>query len=253
MRRLLLPVVVLLCSALLAQDDVLPVEKRSDLGARNRLAVALADIRLDFTVNEVTPKALCRYLSSVTGDEVNFLFLDRDGAAADIEPISLRLKSATVLQAMRAVQTVTGLRFVYRSGVVFLMPKDNVKPLTHLVMYDLRGPTRLIRNFPGPKIGLNFGEEQFLFPEEEEPTTTVSGFTAENVEEMLRAHVTPEAWDSDGVSMSNADGLFLIRHTLEGHRQIRDILVRMGVLTQQRVIVRRAPERLPLRVLRRPR
>lgn len=226
-------------------DDILPVEKRSDAAGRNRVAALLARTRLDFQVAEATPRELCRHLSALTGDRVNFLHPNRPDAAP-VPPIDLQLRATNLLSVLAALQMVSGLQFVYRDGVVFLVPRADFKPMTFLQVVDLRGATAPLRSFPGPKLGLQGpgGESGVLFPPEEESGTTVSGFTAEGLERLIRENVTPEAW-GDVASLTSHGGLFTIRHTEAGHRAVRRLLDELGVLPVPRTLVLpRSPGRI---------
>lgn len=232
----------LCCSAVPAQDDILAMEKREDQPARDQLVQLLKRTRTDFTTASMTPRDCCRLLTTLCGDKVNFLFM-ATGDAAATPAFELELKSASLWTVMAAVQRVTGLRFAYRDGVVCMLGKDQLQPLTYLQVYDLRGQVTPLRSFPGPRLGLLGAEEgdKVLYPPAEDSGTTVSGFTAESLEELIRAQVTPELWASDKVSLSNTRGLFVIRQTPAGHQQVRQLLVELGVMSRPRVAVRKPP------------
>ena len=87
-----------------------------------------------------------------------------------------------------------------------------------------------LKNFPGPKLGLERGGTEALFPPEEDSGTTVSGFTADFIERLIKEDVTPEAWGNDGISLTNQNGLFLVRQTPQGHREIARLLDQLGLL-----------------------
>ncbi|HEX6813636.1 MAG TPA: hypothetical protein VF384_18600 [Planctomycetota bacterium] len=236
------PLLLAFCLAALplsAQDDVLAVERREDLRGRDAALTLLRTPRTDWHARAITPKDLCRLLTTATGDKVAFLFAAK-GDAAKTPAFDLDLKSVTPLTTMAVVQHTTGLRFVWRSGVVFLVGKDEVRPLVHLVLYDLRAMCAPLKSFPGPKLGLDpAGGTEALFPPEEDSGTTVSGFTADLIERLIKENVTPEAWGTDTVSLTNQNGLFLVRQTPQGHREITRLLTQLGLL--------------PLPVVRRPR
>ena len=155
-------------------------------------------------------------------------------AAAKVDkvtaPLDLELKAATPWTVMAVVQQTTGLRFVWRSGVVFLVAKEEVRPLVTLVLYDLRALCAPLKSFPGPRLGLVPGGTEAEFPPEEDSGTTVSGFTAELIERLIKENVTPEAWATDTVSLTNQNGLFLVRHTPQGHREIARLLDQLGLV-----------------------
>ena len=232
-----------------APDEVLIVEKREDLSARNRLATSLSQIRVRILVENLDPRGLCRFLVSATEDKVNFIFVRRGLEAEDLEPISLDIDSIALLNLMGVVQQVSDMRFVYRDGMVLLTHRDEVKPLLYMEMYDLRSATIPLRNSVGPKLGLRVpGEVELFLPPEEDSTTTASGFTIDWLEDFLREHVTPDSWDVNGVSLTEANGVLMIRHSLQGQRKVREALMRLGVLPRPRLFIRRrngAPILLP--------
>ncbi|MGE3174565.1 MAG: hypothetical protein AB7O97_18180 [Planctomycetota bacterium] len=233
--------------------DVLAVERRQDLRGRDALARVLRAARSDWRFEDLAPRDVCRLFAARLGDKVNFMAPRPRAAAGDggaaTPTASLDLRAQSLWTAMAVVELQTGLQFVYRSGVVFLVPGDEVKPLHYVRVYDLRPQTTPLRNFPGPELRLPDGENSgVLWPEEEEPTTTVSGFTAEGIEGLLREHVRPESWDN-GASLTNNNGLFVVRQTPDGHRQVEALLIELGLWERPRVLVRRPapPARSPAR------
>jgi hypothetical protein len=228
MRALLFLIVGLVALHLRAQDDVLMVERAQDVRGRDAAQALLRSVRTDWQLRAITPKDLCRLLTAASNDKVSFV------AAAKVEPatasLDLELKSATALTVMAVVQHSTGLRFVWRSGVVFLVPKEEVHALVLLVLYDLRALCAPLKNFPGPRLGLERGGTEAVFPPEEDSGTTVSGFTADFIERLIKGDVTPEAWGNDGISLTNQNGLFLVRQTPQGHREIARLLDQLGLV-----------------------
>lgn len=221
--------------------DVLAVEARADLKGRNAAAALLRSIRVDFRGKELTPADVCRRLALATGDKLAFATAAR-GVAAAVPPFELELKNVTLWSVLAVVEQATGLQFVYRAGVVFLVAKDEVRPLTFLVLYDLRPQCAPLKSFPGPKLGL-LGPEgsETTFPPEEDSGTTVSGFTAELIEQLLKENVTPDLWAGDTVSLVNQNGLFLVRHTPQGHAEIARLLDELGLVPLPRVRAVRPP------------
>lgn len=225
--RLLLVMGAVLAS-LSAQDDVLAVERREDVRGRDALVRVLQAARAEFRVEAATPKELCRLFAARLGDKVNFCVGGKDegrGIAA-----TFALRQASVWSAMAVAQEQTGLRFVYRAGVVFLVPKEAIKPLTYVVVYDLRAEVTPLRDHPGPELRLPDGnDDRPRFPPAEDSGTTVSGFTADGIEAMLKEQVTPEQWGTEAASMTNTKGLFVVRHSAAGHAKVRELLVALGL------------------------
>lgn len=233
--KALLAITIVAVTSLSAQDEALAVERREDVRDHRACLALLRSTHTDWRMRDITPKDFCRQLSAATGDKMTFSFAAK-GEAAATPAFDLELRAATPLTAMAVVQQVTDLRFVWRSGVVFLVGKDEVRPLTYLQLYDLRGLCAPLKSFPGPKLGLLTGEgSDAVFPPEVDSGTTVSGFTAELIEKLIKENVTPEAWATDGVSLTNQNGLLLVRHTLQGHREIARLLDRLGLVPLPRV------------------
>jgi hypothetical protein len=231
-------------AAVPAQDDVLTVERQDDLRAHAAAVRLLKKTRIPLVAEELSAKQLCRVLTAATGDKLTFVCSNK---VADAAPtLSVSLTSASLWSILSIAQVETGLHFVFRHGVVFVVPADEVKPLTYLRMYDLRGHFMPLKSFPGPELTLSLsGDERPLFPEEVVTDQTVSGFTAEGVEALLVENVQPDSWAREGVSMTNLDGLFLIRQTPRVHREIETMLVRVGLVAPVRV-VRAVPGSRPL-------
>jgi len=224
-----------------AQDDVLAVERREDLRGRDAVVRLAKAARGDFIFEGATPRDLCRLFATRLDDKVNFCV----GALGELANVTatFELRAGSLWSAMALAEETTGLRFVYRMGVVFFVPKDAIKPLTYVVTYDLRAQTAKLRNFPGPDLHLpGAGEDAPLIPPETESDTTVSGFTAEGIEALLKENVTPELWGTDAASITVTNGVFVVRHSVAGHAQVRDLLVALGLIAPpRRIVVREAP------------
>lgn len=234
----LLVVSLFVVATVAAQDDVLAIERQNDMRGHRAAVQLLHEQRVTFAAEGLQPKDLCRYLTAATGAKLDFQCAT---AVSDAAPaLDLNLRGTSLWSLMSIVQIETGLRFVYRFGLVWLVAADAVKPLTHLVVYDLRAECTPLRNFPGPDLGLGLSRgDRPLFPEPTESGTTVSGFTADGIETLLLETVRPESWALDGVKLSNHNGLFLIRQTPQGHDEIELTLVKLGLMSPGRRLARR--------------
>jgi hypothetical protein len=227
---------LLLALAAGAQDEVLAVERREDVRARDAAAQLLRGTKVDFVAAAMTPKDLCRTLALLAASRLNFAFAARGDAAAT-PAFDLELRHANLWGVMAAVQQATGLRFVYRAGVVFLVGRDDVRPLMHVQVYDLRWACAKLRSFPGPRLELPTGEgEQVPFPPEEETEHTVSGYTAELLETLIKESVAPDSWSDGKASLTNKNGLFVVRQTPAGHAALRRLFDELGLIPLPRVV-----------------
>ena len=225
-----------------AQDDVLAVERRADLRGHAAAVKLLKKTRMPVVAVDMTAKELCTMLTVATASKLGFMCSRRVSEAAP--KLNLDLRSTSLWSVMAIAHSETGLRFVLRHGVVFLTEADKVKPLTYLQIYDLRGACAPLRSFPGPDLRLRTsGDDRPLFPEEVESTSTISGFTADVFENLLRESVRPDSWSNEGVTLSNQNGLFLIRQTPQVHREIEVLLIRAGLRSPQRLLRRTRPVR----------
>lgn len=222
----------------MGQDDVLAVERRSDLRGHAELVKALHKHRVSLAASDLGARELCRFLTASLGGITTFHCRgSHDDAAPNLD---LELRSVSLWSLMSIAQIETGLRFVYRFGVVFLVPADDVRPWTHLEIYDLRGMVARLRHFPGPELGLGIDRsERPLFPDPVETEQTVSGFTADGIEELLRTSVRPESWERKGARLVNQNGLFLIRQTPQVHDEIEILLARAGLKAPSARLLRR--------------
>jgi len=233
--RVLLAFALLSIVPLPAQDDVLAVERREDLRARDAAARLLQSTRLSVRFEGVQPKELCQQLARLSGDKLSFVCAVKGELAAT--SVDLQLRATTLWSTMAIVESTSALRFVWRSGVVFCVGKDDIKPLTYVEVYDLRAMVTPLHSFPGPRLGLRGpGDEGPLFPPEEESTTTISGFTAEGVEQLLKDFAAKDTWARDDVGIVDNKGLLLIRQTPQGHREVQRLLVQLGLWSPPRAI-----------------
>ena len=229
-----------------AQDSLLVIERKQDRRGRDALLAQLNKIRIRVFLNEADPQVIADYLQAATGSKIPFILSLRKTKKEDLPKVTLKLRKLSLKNALAVLQEQSGLRFVYRSGIVFMRPKDEVKEFRYLRMYDVRAATFRARNFPGPKLGLGRGDEAVEEPDEDEGRP-VSGFDADQLVDLIRTHVVPDSWDAEGNSISQSRGVLLVRQTETGHRKVQVLLAKFGVAPQV-TYVRRA-RRLPRRIV----
>lgn len=223
--------------------EVLQTERRQDVRERNALASVLDKTKISLRLEDASPKDLAEQLNAFAGEKTMFLVRRKDGAR-DWESIDLKLEKRPFLQALSIVSRISKVRFVFRSGVVMIVHEDEIKPERYLRIYDLRMATRKIRSYRAPRLDLPIGEGNLEEPEEEDGGT-VSGFDADRFEEMIRASVLPRSWD-DGASITQSGGIFFVRQSEKGHRELAGLLRQFGVA----VLRERAPRLRRKRVTR---
>ena len=224
-------------------DDLLVVEKRNDLAARNRLLGRLQKIIVTVNFEDATAKDVVRYLQAASGNTVNFIVSTRTTKADDLPKLTLRLKSVSLANVMSVIEQQTGLRFTYSSSLVFLKPKDEVKEFAYLRIYDVRAAVMPVPNFKGPKLGLRPPGEEEAVEEEEEPKPIL--FDSDKIIDLIRTNVVTDSWDKEGISIDAMRGVLLVRQTVKGHKHVHDLLVKLGAIPATRRIVRRPVVRRP--------
>lgn len=222
---------LLVATSLAAQrlHEVVVVEQRDDIAARDRAGALLTETKLPLR-GSLAIDQVCRLLQSACADKLNFRFMSKTKKVPDVAPLEVDLEQTTPLQVLALVQTQLELQPTWRAGLIALVPKDEVKPATWLEIYDVRAETMAVSDFPGPELTLRApGDEPRTSATEEESKTTVSGFNADQLVELVRAHAPGGTWDGDGVSLSAQGGILLVRQTESGHRQVREVLAGLGV------------------------
>jgi hypothetical protein len=210
-------------------DSVLIVERTADRPGRERVVRALASRKIELRGEDLTAHEIARRFAIASGETVNFVVISKV-EHEDLPTTSLDLPALPVLSAMGVVQRMTGLRFVYRSGLVQLKPADEVRELAVLRMYDVTAAVAPLRDRPGPKLSLATpGDEDP--PEPADTDKTLSGFTIERLLEMIQNNVAPDSWETPGVTLSTLGGVLLVRQSEQNHRKIALFLIKLGVLT----------------------
>jgi hypothetical protein len=234
-------------ATLQAQDgDLLVIERKTDLRGRDLLLRRIKQVRITLSFHDASAEEIAQYLTVAAGKGITFIVFSRTLKPSELPKLTLTLKGLSLANAMAVISTQTGLRYVYRSGVVFIRPKDEVKEFTYLQLYDVRAATMKMPNFRAPKLGLSLGEEGGNLEEPEESDTTVSGFDSEKLMDLVRTMVLPESWDSEGTSIAEMNGILMVRQTESGQRRVRELLVKLGAVPPIHYIVRRPRYQPPL-------
>lgn len=229
---------------LLAQDrEVLIVEKREDLAARDRLLAAFASTRVSVHFEAATAEELVAFLHAATGKKVNFLLSAAAAKEGAVAPVSLRLDRLAIPHLLGVLGEQAGLAFVFRDGVVFLELPEAVKPLAYLRLYDVRSAVVMVRDFPGPRLGLRSPGEEPPIAEESEPRP-LNGYDIDALADLVRRHAATGSWERDGISIEAMNGILLVRQTVQGHAAVRRFLAQLGAIP--------APSRARVRTRVRP-
>lgn len=226
---------LLVTAPLTAQlDDLLVVEKRKDLSARNHLVQHLRGVKVTVSFTDASAKEVVGYLQAVSGKGTNFLLVSRTMKDGDYPTVTMKLSNISVANLMAAYEEKTNLRFTYRAGLVFLKPKDEVKEFTYLRIYDVRAAVMPIKNFkPRYKFGLRgSGEEISVESDDEEPRPLM--FDSDQLVDLIKDNVLRDSWDKGSTSIEAMRGILLVRQSVRGHHKVETLLVKLGVIPAPR-------------------
>lgn len=228
----MIPIPLVATLAVLAANpaDVLLVERKEDKRGRNAAYAKLRSVTVDFHPENQKISDVAKWLSFAS-DGVNFLYLGDDKGTPAEPVLTMDLDRLRLTQIMSLIHDVTGLAFVYRAGVVMIKPQDQVREETELRIYDLRAATAPLVSFVAPELGGLYpsGYEPDDPEEPEYSDTTISGFTVDDVEPLVRENAGLDNWDREGVSMMVVGGLLVVRQTERGHARVRATLRALGV------------------------
>lgn len=247
MRKTLLSPILLSMTALLLStpsmaqlDDLLVVEKRQDLSARNRLVQHLRGIKVTVNFKDASAKEVVDFLQVVSGKGTNFILSSRTMKDGDYPTVTMQLNSISIANLMAAYEEQTSLRFSYRAGMVFLKPKDEVKEFTYLRIYDVRAAVMPVKNFkPRYKFGLRGSGEETVIDEDDGEAEPLM-YSAERLIDLIRDNAVKDSWDKDSTSIETMRGILLVKQSVRGHRKVQEILVKLGAIPAvRRVVVKR--------------
>ena len=254
MPTLLVGLALSVSATLAAQDsDLLVIERKADRAGRDLLLRKLKKVRITLSFNEASAEEVAQYLTAAAGKGIAFIVSSRTVKSSELPKLTLTLKRLSLANAMAVISIKTEVRYVYRNGVVFIKPKDEVKEFTYLQIYDVRAATMKMPSFPAPKLGLNLGEEGGNYEEPEESDTTTSGFDSDKLVDLIRTMVLPDSWDSEQASITTMNGVLMVRQTESGQRKVRQLLVKLGAVPAIRYYIRRPRYQPPLPRRRAPR
>lgn len=225
----------------IADEGVLVIERATDRAGRDRVAQLLRASPFRLQAEALPLGRLKRILTASTGDKVNFAVVTAT-PTDELPTVTIDLPPTTVWSGLSAIAATTGMRFVYRDGLVIIKPADEVREVRDLVVYNVRAAVAMIRDKPGPRLALRAPGEEEPFLEEPEPKP-ISGFTIDRIEQLVTEHVDPDSWEVEGTTIRAWNGVLFIRQTPANHRRIRAFLATLGVMPAP---VQVRPRRVPV-------
>ncbi len=229
---LALPALSAFAGPLAAQaDEIVLVERAADRAGRDRLLRSMSKLRVDLRGEDLPLEQVAKLFRAATNQKVNFAVMSKTVEAADRPKVTIDLRGHPMVPAIGVVSKLTDWKFVYRSGLVQIKPKDEVQELAVLRLYNVTAAVAPLRDRPGPKLSLRAPGEEEEVDEPEETDKTLSGFTIDKIQEFVQNQVDPDSWDRPGVTLSEWNGVLMIRQTERNHAKIAKLLVKLGVMS----------------------
>jgi hypothetical protein len=181
-----------------------------------RVSVDFQDARLSEAVD---------YLREATG--LNFV-LQAGGAEGEAK-VRLKARDLAVKSVLKLMLSGRGLAAAWREGAVVILPESEVQDQTTLRMYDVRAMLVKIQDFPGPRMELvTPGTGPFsagIVVNLEEPRPMIE---EDFLVTLVRENTGGRSWDGPKAGISLANGRLVVNQTPAVHREIQDLLARLG-------------------------
>ena len=153
-------------------------------------------------------------------------FVAADGMRTSV---TLQVRDVTAKSALKLILQPAGLGATLEGGAVVIRSRESLDRATTLRIYDVRSRLVKVRDFWGPRIGIDGGRPMCsigCFPIFDEYSPT--GMTEELLVDLIRSHTGGSSWDQNpraGLSLRN--GLLTVTQSPRVHREIEDFLARL--------------------------
>lgn len=184
----------------------------------------LEETVLEHSFASATVQDWASYYGTLTG--VTFV-ISPDVAAMDAETTTLNefaLSRRSVADALRVIQTQTGVAYRIRDGLVHLVSPENAIGVLYYERYNISELVQGIQGKPGPDLKLRTPEDDApLFPEvDEDPLPSV--VADDRLQDMLKQAVATDKWDGSPFTMNVQNGMLLVRADRDTHQAIERML-----------------------------
>lgn len=184
----------------------------------------LEDTVLEHRFSSATLKDWSDYYAQVTG--ITFV-IGADVAGLDAAATTLNdfnLSKRSVADALKVIQSQTGVAYRVRDGILQLTTPENAIGTLYVDRHMVSDLVTGIRDKAGPDLKLKAPTDDTpLFPEVPEdaaPSVVDEG----RLQEMLKAAVAPNKWDGSPFTMNFQAGLLWVRADKETHDAINKLL-----------------------------
>ncbi|HLQ38356.1 MAG TPA: hypothetical protein VK348_11165, partial [Planctomycetota bacterium] len=179
---------------------------------------------LEHNFSSATVDAWAHYYSSVTS--VTFFVMD-DVKAMAPESTTLndfKLPRMSVTQALKVIQSQTGVAWRIKNGMVQLVSPANAIGTLYLSRHRVADLVLGVKGHPGPELKLaSPGDDSPLFPED--TTDPVPSVVDDGrLRELIQSTVAEGKWENNPFSLNYQAGVLLIRADAETHEKVARLL-----------------------------
>jgi tetratricopeptide (TPR) repeat protein len=183
--------------------------------------------RLDETVLEhnfasATVQDWASYYAQLTGATFFITQEVRDMPAEQTTLVDFKLPQRSVAEALRNIQSQTGVAFKVRDGLVHLVSPANAIGTLYLDKYHVQDLIQGVKGAPGPNLRLPVpGDDSPLFPEvDEEPQPSV--VDEGRLQDLLKSTIATDKWEGSPFTMNMQSGVLLVR--AETHKEVDHLI-----------------------------
>jgi type II secretory pathway component GspD/PulD (secretin) len=175
---------------------------------------------LDHNFANATVQDWANYYSQVTGATFFVTQEVREIAAETTTLTDFRLTRRSVAEALKAIQSQTGVAYRIKDGLVHLVSPANAIGQLYQQPYIVKELVQGVPGKPGPDLRLSVpGDDAPLFPEPEEeaaPSVVDEG----RLQELIKSTIATDKWDGSPFTMNLQAGVLFIRADRETHQQV---------------------------------
>jgi len=193
----------------------------------------LEDTKTEHNFPSATVKDWATYYGNLTG--VTFsVTADVEGMAAETTTLTdFRLSNRSVADALKVIQSRTGVAYKIVHGLVQLVPPDKAIGTLYYERYPISDLIKGFKAKPGPDLKLKAPDDDSpLFPEVDD-NEAPSVVDESRLQDILKETVAPGKWDGSPFTMSSQAGMLMIRadkDTQEGiARLLTDLRRNVGI------------------------
>ena len=135
--------------------------------------------------------------------------------------VNLNLTNVSVKTVLKLIVRLNDLRIYYLDGVIIVDLKGEWKEDPYMRMYDIRALQVKIRDFPGPEISLECGDEDIgavVFDAGDDGDDEI---TTETIVDMIQEFTGAGTWEEDErCSVTTFGGMLIVVQHSDTHREI---------------------------------